>query len=217
VSNHSHHELASPLTRSARPAALNPRKSPRQSRATSTVAIILEGAARVLEESGLRAYSTNAVANRAGVSVGSVYQYFPAKEAITRALIQRETGALLAEVKSLAAVNSPRPALEAVIDACVAHQLRRPALARILDLEEARLPLGDDVADLGRALATALHQILLRGGLRDEDATLVVAADLLAIIKGIVDAAGQRGETDAAALSRRVRRAVFGFLPAEFY
>lgn len=214
MSNRSLYELASRLPASDPPPPLKPRKRPRQSRAAATVATILEGAARILEARGLEAYNTNAVAERAGVSVGSVYQYFPSKESITRALILRETGSLLADVAPLEAQGTPRQALEAMVAACVAHQLRRPVLARILDLEEARLPLADEVAELGRTLVAAIRGILRRGGLPDGDAGDTVAADVLAIIKGMVDAAGQRGETDAEALSRRVRRAVFGYLPA---
>ncbi len=78
--------------RTARGPALKPRKNPEQSRSAETVRTILEGAARVLEERGLAGYTTNAVAERAGVSVGSVYQYFPGKEALTAALVARETG-----------------------------------------------------------------------------------------------------------------------------
>ena len=81
------------------PADANPRKSPEQSRSTETVRTILEGAARVLEERGLDGYTTNAVAERAGVSIGSVYQYFPGKEALTAALVARETGPLIEAVR----------------------------------------------------------------------------------------------------------------------
>jgi len=91
-------ELAFMTGRAARRLALKPRKNPEQSRSAETVRTILEGAARVLEEQGLAGYTTNAVAERAGVSVGSVYQYFPGKEALTAALVARETGLLIAAV-----------------------------------------------------------------------------------------------------------------------
>jgi AcrR family transcriptional regulator len=70
------------------PSAL--RKSPRQARAQATVAAIVEAAARILVESGARALTTNRIAARAGVSVGSLYQYFPNKLAVVRALLERE-------------------------------------------------------------------------------------------------------------------------------
>lgn len=61
---------------------ISPRKQPRQARSTRLVADILEAAARVLVRDGARRFTTARVAERAGISVGSLYQYFPNKEAI---------------------------------------------------------------------------------------------------------------------------------------
>ena len=69
---------------------MKPRKSARQARSAATIEVIVEAAARILETAGPAGFTTNAVAERAGVSVGSLYQYFPNKDAITRALIRRE-------------------------------------------------------------------------------------------------------------------------------
>lgn len=66
------------------------RKSPRQKRATATFEAIVEAAAHFLRKGGGQAMTTNAVAARAGVSIGSLYQYFPNKQAIVRALVERE-------------------------------------------------------------------------------------------------------------------------------
>lgn len=71
----------------------NMRKMPRQSRARDTVEVVLEAAAQVLEMSGEAGFNTNAVAERAGVSIGALYRYFPDKAAILRALALRETEA----------------------------------------------------------------------------------------------------------------------------
>jgi AcrR family transcriptional regulator len=70
-------------------AELSPRKAPRQSRSQATVTAILDATAHILVTSGIAAASTNAVAERAGVSVGSLYQYFPNKEALFAALHAR--------------------------------------------------------------------------------------------------------------------------------
>ena len=83
------------------PSSLNARKTPAQKRSVATVAAILEAAARILETEGFDAYSTNAVAARAGVSIGSLYQYFPGKDAITRALISQGEAELLADIKAV--------------------------------------------------------------------------------------------------------------------
>lgn len=66
--------------------AVLPRKKPRQQRSQEMVSAILEATARVLREGGADAVSTNRVAKVAGVSVGSLYQYFPNKDALIQAL-----------------------------------------------------------------------------------------------------------------------------------
>ncbi len=71
----------------------NTRKMPRQRRAQASVDLILEAAARVLEATGEAGFNTNAVAERAGVGVATLYRYFPDKQAILRALALRETEA----------------------------------------------------------------------------------------------------------------------------
>ena len=74
-------------------AVANMRKIPRQSRAQNTVDVVLEAAAQVLEASGEAGFNTNAVAERAGVSIGALYRYFPDKQSILKALALRETEA----------------------------------------------------------------------------------------------------------------------------
>ncbi|WP_158915546.1 TetR/AcrR family transcriptional regulator [Caulobacter sp. S45] len=200
--------MAKPLD----PSRLEPRKSPAQARSAATVGVILEAAARILEERGFEAYTTNEIARRAGVGVGSLYQYFPRKEAITRALIQRETAILLNEIADLGAEPSGRAGLRRLIQAAVMHQLRRPALARLLDFEERRLPLDADVANVSDTICSILEDLLGRPDLPAQSDPATVARDLLALTKGMVDSAGERGETAMESLERRVGRAVFGYL-----
>ena len=66
----------------------NVRKHPRQLRSRETVNVLLEAAAQVFTREGLSA-TTNRIAERAGVSIGTLYQYFPNKEALLRALAER--------------------------------------------------------------------------------------------------------------------------------
>ena len=82
----------------------SPRKQPTQARAIATVNTILEAAARILMDSGYDAASTNAIADRAGVSVGTLYEYFPGKEAIFAELRRREG---FRHYKTL--IQDPRP------------------------------------------------------------------------------------------------------------
>jgi AcrR family transcriptional regulator len=67
---------------------LEPRRRPRQERARATVEAILEAAAEVIAHEGYAVMTTNRVAARAGVSIGSLYQYFPNKQAILVALLE---------------------------------------------------------------------------------------------------------------------------------
>ena len=70
-------------------ATVQPRKKPAQARSRATVEAILEAATRILRDQGLADLTTNRVAERAGVSVGSLYQYFPSREAILAELVRR--------------------------------------------------------------------------------------------------------------------------------
>ena len=199
-----------PARTPARP--LDPRKTPAQTRSAATVAAVLEAAARILETGGLAGYTTNAVARRAGVSIGSLYQYFPNKDAITRALIIRETAALLADIARIDTRSTGRAGLERLIAVAVTHQLARPALARLLDLEERRLAIDSQARGIGGEVADAFRHCLDAPDMVANPLQPFAVEDLLAIVKGIVDAAGQRGERDAASLTTRVGRAVFGYL-----
>jgi AcrR family transcriptional regulator len=83
---------------SARQASATRRRIPRQTRAADTVATILEAAAQILEAGSLAAFTTNAVAERAGVSIGTLYQYFANKNLVLLALAQQEMKRGLADV-----------------------------------------------------------------------------------------------------------------------
>jgi AcrR family transcriptional regulator len=75
----------------ARKLQTNPRKLASQERSRSTVDALLEATARVLLNVGYDRASTNRIAEVAGVSIGSLYQYFPSKEALVAAVIDRHT------------------------------------------------------------------------------------------------------------------------------
>jgi AcrR family transcriptional regulator len=194
------------------PAPLKPRKAPAQSRAVETVAAVLEAAALTLEERGFAGYTTNAVAERAGVSIGSLYQYFPGKDALTAALIERETAVLLADVADIQAGAGFDARLGGLIQAAVKHQMRRPALAVLLDFEERRLPLGARDERVADQILRMLIDALAGADLPTTGDRARTAQDLLAITHGMIDAAGERGETDPADLRRRVAQALYGYL-----
>src|SRR5262247_3195924 len=82
-----HLAFSMPRTKRAKE-AVAPRKRPVQERSRSTVDVILEAAAQVLERDGYAAATTDLIAERAGVSIGTLYQYFPNKDSILLALTQ---------------------------------------------------------------------------------------------------------------------------------
>jgi AcrR family transcriptional regulator len=189
-----------------------PRKQPRQARAQHTVNAMIEASARILEEQGHGGFTTNAVAELAGASIGTLYQYFPDKDALLGALIARETSRLVEEVEAARMVATGRRALDGLIEAAVRHQVRRPRLARLLDFEEARLPLDADTQLVRAKIVTLLADILSRPDLPRQSDMQSATGDVLAIIRGMLDAAGERGEEGQAPLIVRVRRAVIGYL-----
>lgn len=96
---------------------------------------ILDAAARVLRKDGYDDATTNRIAEVAGVSVGSLYQYFPNKEALARALIERHDAAMWSVFTDHATLALGRPfadAIPAVIDAMFAAHLVDPELHRVL-------------------------------------------------------------------------------------
>lgn len=67
---------------------IQPRKSARQLRSKETVKAIVQAAAEVLLNEGVKGFNTNNIASRAGVSIGSLYQYFPNKDSISSLLFE---------------------------------------------------------------------------------------------------------------------------------
>jgi len=188
--------------------SIDPRKRPRQPRSAATFDAILEASARILETGGLAAFNTNAVAEAAGVSIGSLYQYFPSKEAILTELIRRKRTALLEGLRAVA-LPDLRSTLNALIRAGLMMHLSRPALARSLDYAEATLPLGAETAALKQQIGAAIAEALRARGIADAD---ICARDLTAICRAMAEAAVNAGESDSGALEARVQRAAFGYL-----
>ena len=80
---------------------ISPRKQPRQTRSARLVADIMEAAARVLVRYGAHHFTTARVAETAGISVGSLYQYFPNKESILFRLQAEEWGQTMNELRRI--------------------------------------------------------------------------------------------------------------------
>ena len=113
-----------------------PRKSPSQERSRATVDAIVDATARVLVRDGYDALSTNRVAREAGVSVGSLYQYFPGKEALVAAVMERHASRLQEHIAARMAEAAPGATAEEVatelIRAMLTAQMAEPRLHRAL-------------------------------------------------------------------------------------
>jgi len=119
-----------------------PRKRPRQERSKATVDSILGATARVLVRHGFDGLTTNAVAEAAGVSIGSLYQYFPNKEALVSALIDRHmedmNASVLAELTRVAKLPLAEAA-RCVIELMIRAHAIDPALHRVLTEQVPRI------------------------------------------------------------------------------
>ena len=161
-----------------------PRKSPKQERSRATIEAILTATTRVLVKEGFDKASTNRIADQAGVSMGSLYQYVPSKEALVAALIERHTeemSAVLTEAfDRVAALPVPEATREMVALMLRAHSID-PALHRVLIEQVPRVGRLSRIHEVeGRAeqmvrAYLALHRDELRIGDLDAAAFLVVS------------------------------------------
>jgi AcrR family transcriptional regulator len=141
----------------------DPRKQPRQERSVQTVDAILEAAARIFETHGFEAGNTNKIAQLAGVSVGSLYQYFPDKHSLVTALHERHTAQVLQRLEQVLARNAGA-ALGAIVKdlvgALLDEHLARPQLQRVLHAQFALLAHRPEESPAARALFERLLSIL---------------------------------------------------------
>jgi len=106
------------------PTSLKPRKKPVQTRSTATVDAIVEATIRILRRDGWAACTTTRIATLAGVSVGSLYQYFPNRNAIAVEIVRQRTRTYLTAViaADLSGAVSPEEAVDAAIAAFVVEK-----------------------------------------------------------------------------------------------
>jgi AcrR family transcriptional regulator len=190
---------------------LKVRKVPAQARSQETVTVILEASARILESDGLRGFNTNAIAERAGVSIGSLYQYFPNKDAIVLALIGGFEEALHDAV--LRAVQDRRgqelkARLRLLVRALVKVHYRRPRLNRVLEAAEERLGSGADSAAFHAGVLQLLrdHQSEVAVPVSEETERIVVV-----ILRALVDF-GLASGASPRSTEQRAMRAACGYL-----
>jgi AcrR family transcriptional regulator len=121
-----------------RKSPMNPRKLPKQERSRVTVEAILQATAHILTEKGYDQTNTNLIAELAGVSIGSLYQYFPNKEALIVALMEQHSHEIAALVESKLNHlfdDPPEIAIPELVKAVIAVHGINPRLHQVLSEE----------------------------------------------------------------------------------
>ena len=201
------------------PSRLEPRKTPQQARSTATVEAIRTATVQVLLADGPTRLTTTRVAARAGVSIGTMYQYYPHKQALLFAILEQKLDKVEAATLAAAETLAGR-ALETIALGLAAAWLD----AKTTDIEASRaiygIAAGFDIAArmargadrlrqaIGRLLATAPD-----ARFADVDATAFM---MLALLAGSTRAVLENGASgrDLACLRRELPRACCGYLDA---
>jgi AcrR family transcriptional regulator len=183
------------------------------------VEVILEAATRVLAKESLAGFNTNRVAEVAGISIGSLYQYFPNKAALTAALIERAQGNLIDRLEAITSqtTSSLHAHVALLVAGGIDNQFGQSSLAAALDHEELRLRQDPVMTSL---LAKAQRKLiaLVMGMLAQHEDELKVlvnestAADVLVIAKSLIEAQAAQSAQPSPDLAARVERAVLGYL-----
>jgi AcrR family transcriptional regulator len=139
-------------------------KKPRQARAQVTRSAILEATVRILERESLDAATTTRIAEVAGVSVGSLYHYFPHRDAILDALQDREFERALMHMEGVLSRDNlrlePRHTVELVVRGLADLYAASPALHRVLAIEGLRLTTPERVQAFDLRVIAVIRQFL---------------------------------------------------------
>ncbi|MBX3189135.1 MAG: TetR/AcrR family transcriptional regulator [Labilithrix sp.] len=168
------------------------RKKPQQERSIAMVETLLEAAARVFVKEGYGKATTNRIAAAAGVSVGSLYQYFPSKDAIAVELLRRYREGLMALIGARLGTATPET-FEEVVHDLLAELVRaegiNPALHRVLIEQVLRTTARREMVGFEERLEAILGEALERAGIALPDrelAAFVLVRVVLAVVQGAV-------------------------------
>ncbi|MBP6014034.1 MAG: TetR family transcriptional regulator [Alphaproteobacteria bacterium] len=195
-----------------------PRKRPEQDRSRATVDAIIAAAAHILVKHGYDAFTTNRVAERAGVSIGSLYQYFPNKEALLGELMRQHKSDLEAGIDKMAEDAKKVPLAE-VVRAAIEHNVQAhlidPALHRVLSEEVPRLGKLDWQGDFSKRAAARVLAVLevRRAELAIADLDLAVYMLTRAVEAIVHNAVTERlHDLKSGALADELTRMLVGYL-----
>lgn len=180
-------------------ASLSPRKKPQQQRSRHTIDTIFEATIQVLLANGFDKTTTIQIAERAGVSIGSLYQYFPNKRALLAAIVRRHVGGVVdATIAACKSVHGqPIEAMCATVMAVfVDAKTRRPDISRALYLPTAAVNGDEIVKEETSRCAREVHDMLITASDARFEQPLLVSTMLIASIVGptraVIEAGGDR-------------------------
>ena len=181
------------------PPHLTPRKRPRQARAAATLDAIFEATIQVLVTDGPRRLTTTRVAERAGVSVGTLYQYVPHKQALFYAVNERYLNDLAGKVEDACRAQHGAPIdrmVEALVTTYWAAKTERPEVTRALYRSVAELDNEALIASFSRRVDAATAAMLASASEAAFADLPVVNLTLLATVFGTVRSVFERGLPD---------------------
>ncbi len=167
-----------------------PRKLPVQKRSRDTVEVILEAAAHVFMKKGYAAGTTNHIAHKAGVSIGSLYQYFPNKDAILVSLAEQHLELAKDEIGEILLVEADNTSLfrliHNIVGAMIRIHMHAPRLHQVI-FEEAPIP--DDLKHLlntyENEFAETLCQVIDQSLSVDIELSLLAARLIVRIVESL--------------------------------
>ena len=170
------------------------RKQPRQARARATIDAILDAAAHILGQRGWIGLTTNAVAEVAGVSIGSLYQYFPNKLALIEAVRRRHFDEVLAVLRAAADRGTSRSRrVLALVDGMIAVHSRYPAAHRVLLEESPRSVDSREVHDQFEVECRKAYEAIFAANAPGAMHAGIGAQVLAGAVAGAVHEAARRG------------------------
>jgi AcrR family transcriptional regulator len=190
------------------------RKEPRQARSRATVDAIVSAGAHVLGERGWAGFTTNETAQVAGVSIGSLYQYFPDKLALIDAIRRRHLDDVLSVIRDVGQGKQPLSRLiDDLVRGMIAAHSIDPALHRVL-LDEVPGDAGSRAAH--RAFEVEYMEnyraVIAVSRRASEPAAEVVAQVLSAAVEGVIHSAARRGTLKSPDLKRELTRLIRSYL-----
>jgi AcrR family transcriptional regulator len=193
---------------------LESRKRPRQVRSRNTVDAILQASAYILSRDGYAGFTTNRVAERAGVNIASLYQYFPNKETLLAELLRKHSAETRAATLRILVAHRGKgleAAVRTLVAAGIAAHTVDPALHRVLAAESRRLGTAAGGPDVDAEMMAAWRS-MLEGVPRGRDPDLVIWVALTAAHAVIHEAIVERPEVAPEALGEELTRMIRPYL-----